>query len=116
MPVHTAYVGRDVHKETIVISIAEPGRREPGYEGEIANTPKRVERKIQQLSERYGGGLLQFVYEAGPCGYGRYRQLLASGHHVQVVAPSRIPKAPVSGSRRIGVKPSNWRAWHAVAT
>ena len=60
--VHTAYVGLDVHKETIAIAVAEPGRQEPGYEGEIANTPKRVERKIQQLSERYGGGLLQFVY------------------------------------------------------
>lgn len=91
---HAAYVGLDVHKETIAIAVAEPGRQEPVYEGEIANTPKRIERKIQRLSERYGGGLLQFVYEAGPCGYGLYRQLLASGHDVQVVAPSRIPKAP----------------------
>lgn len=93
-PVPAAYVGLDVHKETIAISVAESGRQEPSYEGEIANTPKRVERKIQQLSERYGGGLLHFVYEAGPCGYGLYRQLLASGHDVQVVAPSRVPKAP----------------------
>lgn len=92
--IHNAYVGLDVHKETIAIAVAEPGRQKPVYEGEIANTAKRVERKIQQLSERYGGGLLQFVYEAGPCGYGLYRQLLASGHDVQVVAPSRIPKAP----------------------
>ena len=105
--VHTAYVGLDVHKETIAIAVAEPGRQEPGYEGEIANTPKRVERKIQQLSERYGGGLLQFVYEAGPCGYGLYRQLLASGHDVQVVAPSRIPKAPgeqIKTDRRDAIK------------
>jgi transposase len=64
--VHVAYMGLGVHKETVAIAVAEPGRQEPGYEGEIANTPKRVERKIQQLSERYGGGLLQFVYEAGP--------------------------------------------------
>lgn len=91
---YAAYVGLDVHKETIAIAIAEPGRQEPVCEGEIANTPKRMERKIQRLSGRYGGGLLQFVYEAGPCGYGLYRQLLASGHDAQVVAPSRIPKAP----------------------
>jgi len=89
-----AFVGLDVHKETIAIAVAEPGRQEPVYEGEIANTPKRIERKIRRLSERYGGGLLQFVYEAGPCGYGLYRQLLASGHDAQVVAPSRIPKEP----------------------
>jgi transposase len=104
---HTAYVGLDVHKETIAISVADSGRQEPVYEGEITNTPKRVERKIQQLSERYGGGLLQFVYEAGPCGYGLYRQLLASGHDVQVVAPSRIPKAPgerIKTDRRDAIK------------
>mgnify|MGYP003655543189 FL=1 len=57
-------------KETIAIAVAESGRQALAYEGEIPNTPKRVERKIQKLSERYGGGLLQFVYEAGPCGYG----------------------------------------------
>ena len=33
-------------------------------------------------------------YEAGPCGYGLYRQLLALGHDCQVVAPSLIPKKP----------------------
>lgn len=91
---HGAYVGLDVHKETIAIAVADPGRQEPVYEGEIANTPQRVERKIQQLNKRYAGELLQFVYEAGPCGYGLYRQLLASGHDAQVVAPSRIPSAP----------------------
>lgn len=112
--IHSAYVGLDVHKETIAIAVAEPGLQEPVYDGEIANTPKRVERKIQQLSERYGGGLLQFVYEAGPCGYGLYRQLLASGHDVQVVAPSRIPKRPASGSRQTGVMPSSWHDWPAV--
>ena len=65
---HGAYVGLDVHKETIAIAVAEPGRQEPVYEGEIANSPQRVERKIQQLNKRYAGELLQFVYEAGPCG------------------------------------------------
>ncbi|WP_336275334.1 IS110 family transposase [Vreelandella indica] len=97
----------DVHKETIAVAVAEPGRQAPDYEGEIPNTPKRVERKLQQLSERYGGGLLQFVYEAGPCGYGLYRQLLASGHDVQVVAPSRMPKAPgerIKTDRRDAIK------------
>ena len=52
---HVAYVGLDVQKETITIAVVEPGRQEPFYEGEIANTPKRVERKIRKLSQRYGG-------------------------------------------------------------
>ena len=89
---HAAYIGLDVHKETIAIAVAEPGRAEPLYRGEIANTPKKSEKLIAQLSERYDGGLLLFCYEAGPCGYGLYRQLIGSGHDCQVVAPSQIPK------------------------
>jgi transposase len=90
---HAAYVGLDVHKETITVAVAEPGREEPIYRGEIANAPKKVEKLIAKLSEAYDGGLLLFCYEAGPCGYGLYRQLIASGHDCAVVAPSKIPKA-----------------------
>jgi len=91
---HAAYIGLDVHKETIAIAVAEPGRDEPIYRGEIANTPKKVEKLIAKLSEAYDGGLLLFCYEAGPCGYGLHRRLIASGHDCEVVAPSKIPKAP----------------------
>jgi transposase len=35
---------------------------------------------------------LVFVYEAGPCGYGLYRDLTKKGHTCLVVAPSLIPK------------------------
>ena len=48
---HAAYVGRDVHKETIAVAVAEPGRGEPIYRGAIANTPKKVEQLIAKLSE-----------------------------------------------------------------
>jgi transposase len=88
---HAAYIGLIVHKETIAVAVAEPGRGEPIYRGEIANTPRKVERLIATLSETYAGGVLLFCYEAGPCGYGLYRQLIASGHDCQVVAPSRTP-------------------------
>ena len=91
---HAAYVGLDVHKETIAVAVAEPGRAAPVYRGEIANRPKSVQKWLGKLSESYAGGLLAFCYEAGPCGYVLYRHILASGHDCQVVAPSRIPKAP----------------------
>jgi transposase len=91
---HAAYVGLDVHKESIAVAVAEPGRSEPVYRGEIANKPKSVEKLVAKLSEAYDGGLLQFCYEAGPCGYVLYRQILACGHDCQVVAPSRIPRTP----------------------
>ena len=91
---HAAYVGLDVHKDSIAVAVAEPGRSEPVYRGEIANKPKSVEKLVAKLSEAYEGALLQFCYEAGPCGYVLYRQILACGHDCQVVAPSRIPRAP----------------------
>ncbi len=92
--IYAAHVGLDVHKETIAVAVAEPGRGEPVYRGEIANKPKTIEKLLTKLSETYGGGLLQFCYEAGPCGYVLYRQILAGGHDCQVVAPSLIPKSP----------------------
>ncbi len=104
---HAAYVGLDVHKETIAVAVAEPGRAEPLYRGEVANRPKSVEKWLVKLSQGYEGGLLAFCYEAGPCGYGLYRQILASGHDCQVVAPSQIPKRPgerVKTDRRDALK------------
>ena len=91
---HAAYVGLDVHKETIAVAVAEVGRAEPVYRGEIANKPKNVEKLVAKLSATYDGGLLQFCYEAGPCGYVLHRQILACGHDCQVVAPSKIPRTP----------------------
>jgi transposase len=36
-------------------------------------------------------------YEAGPTGYGVYRQVVALGHACTVVAPSLIPRKPGDG-------------------
>ena len=91
---YAAYVGMDTHKDTIAVAVAEPGRGEPIYRGEIANKPKAVGKLLEKLGEAYGGELIEFCYEAGPCGYGLYRQILAAGHQCRVVAPSQIPKAP----------------------
>ncbi|MCP8688707.1 IS110 family transposase [Marinobacterium sedimentorum] len=91
---YSLYVGLDVHKETIAVAVARPGRGEPDYRGEIPNRPKTVEKLIRQLSEQADGGVVLFCYESGPCGYGLYRQIIASGHDCQVVAPSLIPRKP----------------------
>lgn len=87
-----AYVGLDVHKETVAVAIAECGRGQVESCGEIANTPVKVARLIERLSVRYGGERVLFVYEAGPCGYTLYHQVVASGHACEVVAPSLIPR------------------------
>jgi transposase len=91
---YAVYVGLDVHKETIAVAIARPGRAEPEYRGEIAHKRKAVEKLIGRLSKESEGALLLFCYEAGPCGYGLHRQILGLGHDCEVVAPSLIPKKP----------------------
>ena len=84
------YVGLDVHKETIAVSVAECDGGEVRYFGEIANTSEAIEKLVRQL--RKGGAEISFCYEAGPCGYGIHRQLSDLGWDCQVVAPSLIPK------------------------
>ncbi|MBT8419316.1 MAG: IS110 family transposase [Gammaproteobacteria bacterium] len=89
-----AHIGLDVHKDTIAVAVAEPGRGEPLYEGEIANTPLKVAKLMGRLNKRYGGQVLLWCYEAGPCGYTLYHQLMESGQECQVIAPSKIARQP----------------------
>ena len=91
---YRAYIGLDVHKETITVAVAVAGRVIPEQRGEIANKAKAVAKLVERLNREFDGEVLLFCYEAGPCGYGLYRQLLALGHDCQVVAPSLIPKKP----------------------
>lgn len=90
--VHAAYIGLDVHKVSISVAIAEAGRHAPEFRGEIPNEPKAIDKLVRQLSERFDGQPLLFSYEAGPCGYGVYHQIQASGHDCEVVAPTLIPR------------------------
>src|SRR5215813_7053688 len=91
-----AFVGIDTAKKKHALAIADPGRDgETRYLGEIDSTPAVVQRMIRKLARRYEK--LYFCYEAGPTGYGLYRQVRALGHHCTVVAPSLIPKK--SGER-----------------
>lgn len=84
------FVGLDVHKATNAVAVARPGRSEPEYRGEIENSSKAVRKLVKQLSP--DGEVLNFCYEAGPCGYGLYRELTSLGHRCEVVAPSLIPR------------------------
>jgi transposase len=91
---YPVYIGLDVHKESIAVAVARAGREAPESRGEIANKPKTVAKLVERLNQEFDGEVLLFCYEAGPCGYGLYRQLLALGHDCQVVAPSLIPRKP----------------------
>jgi transposase len=87
----TAHVGLDVHKDSITIALAV-GQEEPVEFGQIANEPSAVRRTVERLARRHGR--LRFAYEAGPCGYELYRQLVSLGQSCLVVAPSLIPRRP----------------------
>ena len=86
------YVGLDTHADTIAVAIADALGGAPRYYGEIPNRPESVARLVKKLSE--DGELMSFCYEAGPCGYGLYRQITSLGHDCDVVAPSLIPTKP----------------------
>jgi transposase len=86
------YFGLDTHKDTIAVAIAQAGRSKPVYYGEIPSTPEAIRTLVKRLSPE--GEVLAFCYEAGPCGYGIYRQITRLGHVCDVVAPSLIPKRP----------------------
>lgn len=85
------YVGLDVHKDTLVVAIAEGGRDgEVRLYGTIANDLGALEKLLRKLG---GDGVrLHVVYEAGPTGYVIYRRLQQLGIACIVVAPSRTPQ------------------------
>ena len=83
------YVGLDVHKDTIAIAQAAPGRDPARLMGEIAHDVNRLIRKLQPLGDPAG---VHIVYEAGPTGYGLQRKLRELGYACEIIAPSLIPK------------------------
>jgi transposase len=86
------YVGLDTHKDTIAVAVSDAAGGKPRYYGEIANTPEAITKLAKKLSP--DGEVISFCYEAGPCGYGIYRQISKMGHDCSVVAPSLIPSRP----------------------
>ena len=93
MAEYRGYIGLDVHKDTIAAAVAWPGRADPQYRGFLPNRSSSLKRLIRSLQGPHGEAL-SFAYEAGPCGYGVYREITETGHDCHVVAPSLIPRKP----------------------
>ncbi|HUY01799.1 MAG TPA: IS110 family transposase [Rhodocyclaceae bacterium] len=88
-----AFVGIDTAKVRNAVAVAESGRNgEVCCLGAFDNTPDGVSKLIRKLASRHEA--LHVCCEAGPTGYGLYRQVLARGHECTVVAPSLIPRRP----------------------
>ena len=83
------YIGLDVHKDSITIATADPGREPARKFKTIPNDGIRLLKALELLKPR--GGELLVCYEAGPTGYGLYRRLRKAGIDCRVVAPSLVP-------------------------
>ena len=87
---YAGYVGLDVHKDSIAVAVAYAGREAPESLGTIPNTKKAIAKLVDRLYSKKKTFLL--CYEAGPCGYTLYQNLIAMGMDCQVVAPPRNEK------------------------
>src|SRR6266545_23486 len=95
------FVGLDVHAESIAIAVAEPGRGEPRVLSTIPNDTAMLLKRLRRL------GRVKCCYEAGPTGFGLYRDLTSAGITCSIVAPSLVPTKAgdrVKTDRRDAVK------------
>lgn len=69
---YSAYIGLDVHKDTIAVAVANPERQgEVRFYGNISSAKDSVIRLMKKLIKLHGSILV--CYEVGPTGYGLYR-------------------------------------------
>jgi transposase len=87
----TAFVGLDVHKDTVAIALAPAGRDAPRFVGTCG--PKLAE-LIKAVSKLGKPANTLLAYEAGPCGFALARELIAAGWRCQVIAVSKVPVRP----------------------
>ncbi|OWV96941.1 hypothetical protein ATY79_23165 [Rhizobium sp. R693] len=78
------FIGLDTSKLKISVAVADGERNgEVRFFGAISSEPPSVASMVNKLSKR--GTKLHFCYEAGPTGYGLYRQIIELGHDCVVV-------------------------------
>jgi transposase len=89
----TLFIGMDVHKDTIAVAYVP---QEHGAEvtslGRVGTRQGAIDQLVRKMPSK--AQHLLCVYEAGPCGYWRYRSLTQKGYDCWAVAPSLMPKNP----------------------
>jgi transposase len=83
------FVGLDVHKDTVVVAVAESDASAPQVLGTFPNETAQLVKRLKKLGSVAN---LRCCYEAGPTGLGLHRALKAAGISCSVVAPSLVPK------------------------
>lgn len=85
------HVGLDVHKDSITVAVAEPGRGPGRVVGKIGHDVGKLTKVLGKVGRPEQ---LHLVYEAGPTGYGLQRALAARGYVCEVIAPAQMPRRP----------------------
>ena len=90
-PTKMLFVGLDVHKDSIVVAVAEAGRVPARAVATVPFEWNALRKVLERLGPKTA---VSCCYEAGPTGYGLARSLRAAGWACDVIAPSLIPKKP----------------------
>lgn len=113
---NTTVVGMDVHRDEIVAAILPSWAERPTETRKLPNRPEALKSFVEKVAKH---GAVEFVYEAGPCGFEVHRQISALGHSCWVIAPGLTPKRAsdvVKTDRRDAEKLSRlWRAGELTA-
>jgi len=88
MEATTLFVGMDVHKDSISLSVLEGSHREARPTVTLRNQPTELKRLFGRLRKE---GVVRACYEAGSCGYEVQRLLASMKIDCDVIAPSLIP-------------------------
>ena len=73
--------GRKIRRNICAFANDLPGNGRPG----VMLERKSLHRLIRNLSPH--GEVLSLCYEAGPCGYGLYREIIETGHLCELELP-----------------------------
>ena len=103
------HVGLDVHKDSISVAAAEPGRAPARLIGKVTHDLNKLLKVLAKIGPTEQ---LHIVYEAGPTGFGLQRALKERAT-LRDHCPSQIPGARATESRQTGVTACNWPSAHA---
>ena len=90
------YLGMDVHKDTYSVCCYDPRSNKYFYESKMKAASRNVIKYIGKVREQLGDVTFLCGYEAGPTGFGLYRDLDKAGITCVVMAPTSLKKAPGS--------------------
>jgi hypothetical protein len=99
------HVGLDVHKDSISVAAAEPGRAPARLIGKVVHD---VSKLLKVLAKVGTAEQLHIVYEAGPTGFGLQRALTGRATSVTSLPLRRSRGVRAIESRPMGVTACSW--------